>query len=176
MTKVLLDVAMSLDGFVIGPDTDLERGPGRGGDVLRDWTIGRTTGAEDRMAFGGEARRLGAAADLRGHPRGTPARPGRVDFHPRPDGVATAIERARAAAGQRDVTVMGGGDVVRQCLDEGLADERRIHLAPVVLGGGTPLVVGLAGRPFRLEPISVVGSPAATPPRYRVVDGSRGVA
>ncbi len=62
-----------------------------------------------------------------------------LDFTFVTDGVASAVEQARAAAGGGDVVVMGGGDVVRQVVEEGLADELRIHLAPVILGGGTPL-------------------------------------
>ena len=41
----------------------------------------------------------------------------------------------------KDVVVMGGGDVVRQCVDDGLADELVIDLAPIILGAGTPLFV-----------------------------------
>ncbi len=58
------------------------------------------------------------------------------------DGLESAIAQARAAAGSKHVIVMGGGDVVRQCLDLGLVDELRIHLAPIVLGSGTPLFAG----------------------------------
>ena len=55
------------------------------------------------------------------------------------DGLEAAIARAKEAAGERDVTVMGGGDVVRQTVQAGLADELIIHLSPVLLGAGTPL-------------------------------------
>jgi dihydrofolate reductase len=53
--------------------------------------------------------------------------------------LVTAIDRARAAAIDGDVVIMGGGDVIGQALDQGLVDELRLHLAPMVLGGGTPL-------------------------------------
>jgi hypothetical protein len=53
-----------------------------------------------------------------------------------------AYNRARAAAGGKAVVVMGGGDVIRQCLDAGVLHELRIHLSPIVLGGGTPLLAG----------------------------------
>ena len=52
----------------------------------------------------------------------------------------TAIEQARAAATRGDVVIMGGGDVIGQALEQGLVDELRIHLAPMLLGGGTPLI------------------------------------
>lgn len=76
------------------------------------------------------------------------------------DGLEAAIDQARTAAGTRDVFVMGGGDVVRQCVDGGFADELRIHLAPIVLGSGTPLFVGSDRR--QLVQRSVRVSPAAT--------------
>jgi dihydrofolate reductase len=62
-----------------------------------------------------------------------------LDFTFVTDGLESAISQARTAAGAKDVFVMGGGNVVRQCVDRGLADELRLHLAPIVLGSGTPL-------------------------------------
>jgi dihydrofolate reductase len=58
----------------------------------------------------------------------------------------SAIEQARAAAGDKDVVVMGGGHIVRQSVDEGLVDELLLHLSPVVLGAGTPLFVNAVRR------------------------------
>ena len=55
---------------------------------------------------------------------------------------------------------MGGGAVVRQCVEQGLADELRIHLAPIVLGGGTPLFTG--GERRQLVQTSVRVSSTAT--------------
>jgi dihydrofolate reductase len=51
----------------------------------------------------------------------------------------TAIDQARSAATHGGVVIMGGGDVIGQALEQGLVDELRLHLAPMVLGGGTPL-------------------------------------
>ncbi len=62
-----------------------------------------------------------------------------LDFTFVTDGPAAAIAGARAAAGSKDVVVMGGGVVIRQCLDEGLVDELHLHLSPIILGSGTPL-------------------------------------
>ena len=50
-----------------------------------------------------------------------------------------AIDQARAAATDGDVVIMGGGDVIGQALEKGIVDEFHVHLAPMVLGGGTPL-------------------------------------
>jgi dihydrofolate reductase len=53
--------------------------------------------------------------------------------------LVTAIDQARSTATHGDVVIMGGGDVIGQALEQGLVDELRLHLAPMVLGGGTPL-------------------------------------
>ena len=82
------------------------------------------------------------------------------------DGPAAAIERARAAAGERDVFVMGGGVLIGSCLRDGLLDELRLHLAPELLGGGTPLFDGV-GR-HRLVQTKVEVSPVCTHLTYRV--------
>lgn len=50
-----------------------------------------------------------------------------------------AIEQARIAAADGDVVIMGGGDVIGQALERGLVDEFRVHLSPILLGGGTPM-------------------------------------
>jgi dihydrofolate reductase len=83
------------------------------------------------------------------------------------DGVAAAIDQARAAAGDKDVVVMGGANVIDQCLAAGLVDELRIHLSPLVLGGGTRLFE-LAG-PTTLAQREVTESPRATHLTYEVV-------
>lgn len=82
-------------------------------------------------------------------------------------GVAAAIDAARKAAGVKDVVVMGGAKVIDQSLAEGLVDELRLHLSPLLLGGGTRLF-DLAGRTTLVQR-SVTGSPRATHITYEVV-------
>ena len=82
------------------------------------------------------------------------------------DGIESALEQARAAASDQDVSIAGGAAAVNQYLTAGLLDELYLHIAPVVLGGGERLFVGV-GDP-KLEPVEVVHSPAATHVRYRV--------
>jgi dihydrofolate reductase len=53
--------------------------------------------------------------------------------------VGAAVQQARPAAGDRDVVIMGGGDVAGQAIELGLADELHLHIAPMILGGGTPM-------------------------------------
>jgi dihydrofolate reductase len=88
------------------------------------------------------------------------------------EGVAAAIDQARAAAGDKDVVVMGGANVIDQCLAAGLVDELRIHLSPLLLGAGTRLF-DLAG-PVTLRQRDVTESPRATHLTYEVVRGPGG--
>jgi dihydrofolate reductase len=83
------------------------------------------------------------------------------------EGVHAAMARAQAAAGEQDVMVIGGADVARQCLNAGLIDEIRLHIAPIMLGGGTALFSGV--RPdLELIPSEATNSPLATHLTYRV--------
>jgi dihydrofolate reductase len=84
------------------------------------------------------------------------------------DGLEEAIAQARAAAGDKDVHVMGGADVIRQALAAGLVDELTIIVAPVVLGGGKRLFEGFS-RSLDLEHLGVRQSRLATFIDYRVV-------
>ena len=173
MTKVVADITMSLDGFVTGPDAGPHNGLGTGGEPLHAWVMEPDevdsdvlTEATERSGAVVMGRRLfdvvdapdgwndemGYGAGLAATPPFfvvTHSPPGEVRLNLRftfvIEGVAAAVDQARAAAGDKDVVVMGGGDVVRQCLDANLLDELRIHLAPIVLGTGTPLFAG-AGR------------------------------
>ena len=83
------------------------------------------------------------------------------------EGIEAAMARARAAAGERDVMVNGGADVDRQYLNAGLIDEIRLHVAPVLLGGGTPLFAGVHPD-LRLVPSQATNSPLATHLTYQV--------
>lgn len=173
MTRVVADISMSLDGFVTGPDPGPELGLGRGGDALHTWAL-QSTDAVDAEVLGAATERSGAVVmgrrlfdiidgpqgwdDDMGYGAGLAATPPFfVVTHAPPEvvrlglrftfvtgGPGPAVERARAAAGERDVVVMGGAEVIRQCLDAGLLDELHVHLAPIVLGAGTPLFAGAA--------------------------------
>jgi dihydrofolate reductase len=83
------------------------------------------------------------------------------------DGLENAVARAREAAGDKDVNVMGGADVIRQALRAGLVEELTIIVAPVVLGGGKRLFEGF-DQDVDLEHIGVRQSAYATFIDYRV--------
>ena len=196
MAKVLAGITTSVDGYVAGPDDGPGKGLGEGGERLHYWVFGgpwtyeagprgEATG-EDAARLEALMSRIGAVVagrwtyEAAGHwggenPWGLPVfivthRPeeepegGAFTFVP---GVPEAIERARQAAGNKDVHVMGGADVIRQALEAGLVDELTIIVAPVVLGGGKRLFEDFSTS-LELEHLGVRQSPFATFVDYRV--------
>ena len=91
---------------------------------------------------------------------------GGTTFHFVTDGFDVALERAKAAAGDRDIAIAGGASTVRQALAAGAIQELVLDLAPVLLGSGERLFDGVEDPGF--EPIEVAPSPHATHIRYRV--------
>lgn len=101
------------------------------------------------------------------HPREALSMQGGTTFTFVTEGIASALEQARAAAGEKDVAVSGGADIIQQYLAAGLLDELYLHIVPIILGAGERLLQGV-GNPV-LEPLDVVSSPAVTHIKYRVV-------
>jgi dihydrofolate reductase len=210
---VICDISMSVDGFVAGPDPDLEDPLGRGGEQLHEWVLslkgwrephgleGGETTQDDEVVREGRARtgavimgrrmfsggsgpweqdpnREGWWGDeppfetpvfvLTHHAREPKPMPGGNSFTFVTEGIEAALEQARAAAGDKDVLLAGGGEAVQQYLAAGLLDELQIHVAPVLLGGGARLFSAEAPG-HGLEIDRVIASPAVTHLRYRVV-------
>ena len=183
MTKIVADITMSLDGFVTGPGADPQHGLGIGGEPLHNWVMQPDDVDTDVLREATEmsgavvmGRRLFDVVDgpdgwndEMGYGAGLAATPPFfVVTHSPPaqvrlglrftfvtGGVAPAVEQARPAAGDKAVFIMGGGDVIRQCLDAGLVDELRIHLSPIVLGAGTPLFAGIGRHEFEQRSVRV---------------------
>jgi dihydrofolate reductase len=101
------------------------------------------------------------------YPRDPVEMEGGTTFHFVTDGIESALEQARAVAGDLDVSIAGGASTVNQYLRAGLLDELFLHVAPILLGGGERLFED-AGDPV-LEPVEAIHSPAVTHVRYRVV-------
>jgi dihydrofolate reductase len=212
MTQLTLDISMSLDGFIAGPNPTVEQPLGEGGEGLHEWVFGLkswrephgldggSTGVDDevmresftatgavvmgrRMFSGGEGpweddpNADGWWGDdppfgvpvfiLTHHARETVEKQGGTSFTFVTDGPEAALERAREAAGDRNVAIGGGANVVQQYLRAGLLDEMQLHVVPILLGGGVRLLDGL--DPLQLEVTRVVESPAVTHLKYRVV-------
>jgi dihydrofolate reductase len=101
------------------------------------------------------------------HPREPLPMQGGTTFTFVTDGVESALEHARGAAGDKDIAIAGGASAVQQYLAAGLLDELYLHIVPVVLGAGERLLQNV-GDPT-LEPVEVIASPAVTHVKYRVV-------
>lgn len=98
-------------------------------------------------------------------------RPGDTTFYFVNDGIGAALERARDAAGDRDIRIAGGADTVSQYLSAGFVDELTISLAPVIFGGGTALFDGIRDDSVGFEIREVIDSPLVTHLRYQVQQG-----
>src|SRR5215216_6620144 len=178
MGTLKLDISMSLDGFVAGPNITLESPLGDGGESLHEWIFGLKAWRQPHGLEGGEEgpdndlvreglQRNGAVimgrrmfsggagpweddpnADawwgddppfhhpvfvLTHHAREPVQKEGGTTFTFVTDGIEAALEQARAAAGNRDVAVAGGADVVQQYLEAGLIDAMQLHVAPLLL-------------------------------------------
>ena len=196
MTKVLAGITTSVDGYIAGPDDGPGKGLGEGGERLHYWVFGGpwSYGAEPRGEAAGEdaawlaeaATRVGAVVGGRStyeaagywggkNPWGLPffivthrpeEQPEGGDFT-FVAGVEEAVRQAVAAAGAKDVNVMGGADVIRQALAAGLVDELTVIIAPLILGGGKRLFEGFT-RSLDLEHLGVRQSQYATFVDYRV--------
>jgi dihydrofolate reductase len=101
-------------------------------------------------------------------PRDPWERPGGTTFHFVDDGIAVALDRARAAAGDRDVRIAGGGATILQYLNAGLIDEFTIALSPVLLGAGTRLFEGVDATRVALEPVDAEPTGRVTHLTYAV--------
>lgn len=191
MTKVFFDISMSLDGYVTASGQTPDEPMGPGGDQLVAWAFGEDerdrrvlsdgiagTGAviAGRRTFDTSLQWWGADGPtgearlpvfvVTDEPPGDAPEGGVYRFVT--DGIEPALEQAKAAAGDKGVTVMGGADIGRQYLRAGLIDELSIHLVPILLGGGTRMFAHLGTEHVRLEQTGVTSTPAATHLRLRV--------
>lgn len=191
MSKSILDMSMSLDGFVCGPNETPDNGLGDNGGRLH-WWLGRNAANDPdgiNAAMVDEMIETGAVVAGRGtvepagwwhgdHHDGVPIfiltrtkTPADVEQWPLvtvlPD-VTEAIDRAKEAAGDRDVFVHGVG-CAAAALSAGVLDEVQLHLVPTILGEGRRLFEGIGANPYDFELLRTVEGPGVTHLRYRVV-------
>jgi dihydrofolate reductase len=194
MSKVVSEMSMSLDGFIAGPDDGVEHlfgwfqtGPVEVPSADPRWSYHASPASAEvlRGAFAGTGamicgRRLFDHTQGWGgnHPLGVPvfvvthqvpadwAHP-EAPFTFVTDGVASAVEQARAAAGDRNVAV-ASPTIIQQCLDLGLLDEVNVSLVPVLLGAGIRYFDRLAATPVHLDDPEVVEGTGVTHLKYRV--------
>ena len=167
MSKVIVELTISMDGYAAGPDVTPDEPMGRGGEELHDWMFSGKSGEEAERYQIDHFRDVGAVivgrrmADLgignwgddpvyhapvfvvTHRPAETIEKQGGTSYTFVTDGIEAAMDQARAAAGSQDVYVSGGPEIARQYLNAGLVDEVRVNLAPMFLGGGTSLFEGV---------------------------------
>ena len=193
MGKLKFNIAVSLDGFVAGPDISADEPLGRHAERLHDWLVatrsfmeqhggdaeGGTTGVDNDAAAGHfenvtasiMGRRMYSAGAgpweddpkasgwwgddppfhhdvfvLTSHARDPFPLEGGTTFHFVTDGIESALEQARAAAGDGDVLINGGGQAIQQYLKAGLVDEFVLHVVPLFIGEGVRLFDDHAGQ------------------------------
>jgi dihydrofolate reductase len=84
-------------------------------------------------------------------------------------GIESALEQARDAAGDKDVSLAGGASVIQQYLAAGHVDELQLNVGPVLLGGGARLFDNMGGADVKLEPVRVLEAPGVAHLKYRVL-------
>jgi dihydrofolate reductase len=160
-----------LEGGEVDDDTPLVEGASAGAVVMgrRMFSGGAGAWADDPNGNGwwGDEPPFHAPVFVVTHHAREPLELTGTTFNFVTDGVEAAVDQARAAAGDANVSIAGGASVVQQCLAAGLLDELTVHTAPVVLGGGTRLFEN-GSPPGRLEVVDVIAVPLATHVRYRV--------
>ncbi len=196
MSKVTCDVSISLDGYSAGPNQTAEKPFGDGvNDRLHRWmfedaeanqraldaildagafVMGRNMFGPSRGDWdldwkgwwGDTPPYRGPVFVLTHHPRESVPMDGGTTFHFVTDGIESALAQARAAAGDRDVSIAGGAATVSQYLAAGLIDELRLHFAPLVLGAGERPLDGIAD--LELEQVESWATDLVTHVTYRI--------
>lgn len=203
MNKVFLDVAISLDGYIAGPNRGPRNPLGDRGPSLHNWMFQTATFRKLIGLQGGETsqddaqvkavfERIGANVMgrhmfdegevnwpeeapfhapvfvLTHKPREPWPRKGGTTFYFVTDGMASALEQAKAAARGKDVRISGGAQVIRQFLKACLVDEFTLHVAPVILGSGVSLFDHLAPGDVKAEQVQAIPSALVTHITYRI--------
>jgi dihydrofolate reductase len=197
MSIVTCDISVSMDGYSAGVDQSLEQPLGNIDETwLHAWMfdaadenraevdaivdagafiMGRNMFGPDRGEWdldwkgwwGDDPPYHGPVFVLAHRERESVPMDGGTTFHFVTDGIQAALERARAAAGERNVAVAGGASTVNQFLAAGLIDELRVHVTPVILGAGERLFEGVPRQ--RFEQVSTRGTSLVTHLVYRPV-------
>jgi dihydrofolate reductase len=192
MTTTHCDISMSLDGFITGPNEGVGNPLGDDDGRLHDWMFGMASDADANVLSEAYAR-TGAIVmgkrmfDVGVEPWGDPPpfrnlpvfvltheqrdpipMKGGTTYHFVTEGLEAALERARTAAGGKDVGIWGGANIIRQYLEAGLLDELQMHLVPILLGDGVRLFDDIGSGRIELDRVRTIETPAATHLRFEV--------
>jgi dihydrofolate reductase len=184
MGKVVIGMTMSLDGFVNDQDgsvaslyrdlaelrnTELLQEPIKNTGAV---VMGRRTYdmADDPDAYVGNYEFQVPIFVLTTQvPKKLPQQSDQLTFTFVTSGIERAIAQAQAAAGDKDVTVVGGPSVIQQCMRLKLADELQVDIMPVLLGNGLRLFEHISDQPINLEKIKVLETPIRTSLHFRII-------
>jgi len=194
MGKVILDLSMSLDGFIAGPKDDDKPDRELGGlDILHDWRFGGQSSTETEAYEVEKFKPMGAGIvgrrmlDLGIGPWGENptfhmpifvlshatrkpiTRQGGTTYYFVTEGIERTLKQAEEAAGGKDIMLLGGANAAQQYLKAGLLDEIHLHLVPVLLGEGIRLFENIGTEQINLEQMSVIEEPGVTHLRFRVI-------
>jgi len=185
MGKVVLGMTMSLDGFIndrngsvaaLYPDLADWRETESGKESIQNTgavVMGRNSYAmsEDPDWFAGNYEyQVPIFVLTHAPPEKHPEETKDLTFTFVTDGIESAIEQAKVAAGDREVNIIGAASTARQCLKEGLADELHVDIMPVLLGSGLRIFEDLGTETIRLERIKVTELPGGrTHLRFRIL-------
>jgi len=185
MGKVILGMTVSLDGFIndrngsvaaLYPDLAAWRETELGRESIRDTgavVMGRNSFAmsEDPDWFAGNYEyQVPIFVLTHQPPLKKPKETDKLTFTFVTDGVHTAIAQAKAAAGDKDVNIIGAASTAKQALESGLVDELHVDIMPVFLGGGLRAFEDIQGRQIQLERITVMELPGGrTHLRFRII-------
>ncbi|PRY35708.1 dihydrofolate reductase family protein [Umezawaea tangerina] len=194
MGTVYCDLAISLDGYLAGPDQTPETPLGEGGIKLHRWKFDEPEAHVQEIAaivdagafimgrnmfagpgqgpwaadwtgwWGAEPPYHGPVFVLSHHAHEPIPMEGGTTFHFVTGGITEALDRAQEAAGDRPVSIAGGAATANQYLAAGLVDELRLHVAPVLFGRGERLFEGVA--PTDLVQVDGRATPVITHLRY----------
>jgi dihydrofolate reductase len=187
MRKVILDITVSLDGFSAGPNITPILPMGENGIRLHDWIFGLKSDQDSKILsetvensgaviVGGSTYHIAIDGAWGGEtPFSVPAfvlttnvpLHGKSGFTFVTDGIERALMLARAAAGEKNVWVMGGANIIQQYLKTGLFDELHLHIAPLLLGNGTRLFEQNGNDLIELENIETIKTAGATHFKFR---------
>jgi dihydrofolate reductase len=193
MGKVIFDISMSLDGFITGANRTPTEPLGDEGERLHDWAF-NSKDEYNRNLISQTVSTIGAVIcgrrtyddSLPGWgtdgPTGAARLPVFVVTHRTPkeiqeggvytfvtDGIESALQKAKKAAGNKNVSVMGGADIGRQYIQARLVDELSIHLVPVLFGSGIQMFAHLGETHIQFEPAQVIETPEAIHLQFRIV-------
>jgi len=185
MGRVIGGMTMSLDGYVSDPSGSVDRLYPDLEQLRRTEALQELIKAAGAVVMGRRAYDM-AEGDFTGYEFQVPilvlthhapdqvarGENERLSFAFVADGIESAVTQAKAAAGDRDVVVVGGADTLQQCIRAGLLDELHVDIRPVLLGGGLRLFDRLGIQPIELEKIRVIDSPIATHLEFRVAKGN----